>query len=52
MLASDKSSYLVFTPELRKGAHILSIEFINDLNLKDLEQDRNVLLGDVEIIYF
>lgn len=37
-------------PEIRPGSHTLEVEFTNDLHKPELGQDRNVFLGDVEVI--
>jgi len=50
-LIEDKWTSLIFTPEISKGEHILSVEFTNDIYIPELKQDRNVFLGDLEVIY-
>lgn len=40
----------VFPVSAAPGQHILSVEFVNDYSRPDLGQDRNVELGNVEII--
>jgi len=50
-LIEDKWTSLIFTPEISKGEHILSVEFTNDIYIPELRQDRNVFLGDLEVIY-
>ena len=39
------------SPDLSVGEHVLTVEFTNDLHKPELRQDRNVFLGDVEVIY-
>jgi len=51
LLLEDTWTSLDFTPEITKGEHEVSVEFINDFNNPELGQDRNVFLGDLEIIY-
>ncbi|MFC2169495.1 O-antigen ligase family protein [Acidobacteriota bacterium] len=51
MLSEEEWISLVFTPEMDEGEHVLSVEFINDVNRPDLGQDRNFRLGDLEVIY-
>lgn len=51
LLTENKWTSLVFSPEITEGEHILSVEFINDFNNLELGQDRNVFLGDLEVIY-
>jgi hypothetical protein len=51
LLDEDQWSSLVFTPEIPEGEHTLSVEFINDFSNPDVGQDRNVILGDLEVIY-
>lgn len=51
LLTEDNWTSLVFTPEISESEHVLSVEFINDFNNRDLGQDRSVFLGDLEIIY-
>jgi O-antigen ligase len=50
MLTTDQWQSLVLAPELRPGEHVLSVEFTNDFYAPDIGQDRNVLLGDLEVI--
>ena len=49
-LLEDEWISLILTPELSKGEHVLSVEFINDANEPELGENRNVFLGDLEII--
>jgi 1,4-dihydroxy-2-naphthoate octaprenyltransferase len=42
---------LVFTPRIKAGEHTLSVEFTNDYYDKKTGADRNILLGDLEILY-
>jgi len=51
VLTEEDWTSLVFTPDIKKGEHILSVEFINDFCKRELGQDRNVFLGDLEVIY-
>jgi hypothetical protein len=51
MLLSDDWSSLIFEPEVSAGEHVLSIELTNDFYEPELGQDRNVILGDLEVIY-
>ncbi len=51
MLTLEEWTPLLLTPEITPGAHTLEVEFTNDLHKPELHQDRNVFLGDVEIIY-
>jgi O-antigen ligase len=50
MLTREGWTALVFEPALQPGAHVLSVEFNNDVFTPDRKQDRNVFLGDLEII--
>jgi hypothetical protein len=51
MLSEDGWTSIVFAPRIGKGVHELSVEYINDFYLRKKGQDRNVFLGDIEIIY-
>jgi O-antigen ligase len=51
MLTEERWTPLFFQPEISAGDHILAVEFTNDLNNPKLGQDRNVFLGDLEVIY-
>ncbi len=51
MINSDGLSSLAFTPGITQGEHVLSVEFINDIHVQKLNQDRNLILGDLEIVY-
>jgi hypothetical protein len=51
MINSDGWSSLVFRPDVSAGEHMLSVEFINDIYEPNLKQNRNVYLGNLEIIY-
>jgi O-antigen ligase len=42
---------LVFEAPAEEGENVLSVEFTNDVRMASLRQDRNVFLGDVEILY-
>ncbi|MGQ9673680.1 MAG: O-antigen ligase family protein [Candidatus Aminicenantales bacterium] len=53
MLTREEWTPLVLNalkPEIRAGSHTLEVEFTNDLHKPELRQDRNVFLGDVEVI--
>jgi len=50
MLTHEGWSTLVLGPDIAAGEHVLSVELTNDVFTKDKTQDRNVLLGDLEII--
>lgn len=47
----EKWTSLVFVSEDHKGDCVLSVEFTNDVYDADLGQDRNLFLGDVQLIY-
>jgi hypothetical protein len=42
--------YLFFTQAMARGEHRLTVEFINDISDTQTKQDRNVFLGDLDII--
>jgi len=44
-------SVIVFTPRLKAGKHTLSVEYTNDYYDKKTGADRNILLGDLEVLY-
>jgi len=50
MLTKDGWTTLVFEPDIGAGEHVLSVQFANDIYNPDKSQDRNVLLGDLEVI--
>ena len=50
MLLRKGWTSLVFEPFLVPGDHILSVQFINDFHWIQTKEDRNVYLGDLEII--
>jgi len=50
-LVEEEWRSLIFSPEISPGAHVLSVEFINDFYVPKLGEDRNVFLGDLEIIH-
>jgi O-antigen ligase len=52
MLNEDGWTQLVFRPPLKQGWHTLSVEFTNAFYDPEQNQDRNLFLGDVEIITF
>ena len=51
MLMREDWTPFVLKPKISPGTHILEVEFTNDLHKPELRQDRNVFLGDVEVIY-
>jgi len=51
MLTKNGWSTLIFTPDSFKGRHEISLEFINNFRDKKQNQDRNLILGDIELIY-
>jgi hypothetical protein len=51
LLTEDQWTSLVFSPEISEGEHVLSVEFINDFSNPAVGRDRNVFLGDLEIVY-
>jgi len=51
VLSADDWIPLVFSPEISGGEHILNVEFTNDLQNQQLGQDRDLFLGDLEVIY-
>lgn len=51
IITEDNWIPLVFAVEISKGEHVLSIEFTNDFYVPEKGQDRNVFLGDLEIVY-
>jgi O-antigen ligase len=50
MLDQDGWLSLILQAEINEGDHILSVEFTNDIHDPKKGQDRNVFLGDVEIL--
>jgi hypothetical protein len=52
MLTEENWVSIILKPLVSEGNHSLSVEFINDFNDKKTKQDRNVFLGDLDIIYF
>ncbi len=51
MLEEETWRPLVFSPlETGPGYHVISVEFLNDLYAPDRRQDRNLFLGDLEVI--
>jgi hypothetical protein len=50
MLIRDGWTTLAFEPDIGAGEHVLSIQFGNDIYVPAKSQDRNVLLGDLEVI--
>ncbi|MBN2435239.1 MAG: O-antigen ligase family protein [Spirochaetes bacterium] len=51
MLNEEGWRSIVFIQELSRGKHIFSVEYINDFHDIQKELDRNILLGDLEIVY-
>jgi hypothetical protein len=51
MLDSEDWKPLIFTHKICKGNHLLSVEFINDFYNPKLKLDRNVYLGNLDVIY-
>ncbi len=51
VLSEDDWTSLVFTPDINVGEHVLSVEFTNDFNKPEVKQDRNVFLGNLDILY-
>ena len=51
VITEEDWSCIIFTPDISSGYHDLSVEFINDLYNPELDQDRNVFLGDLDILY-
>jgi hypothetical protein len=49
-LLEDDWAVLILTPDISKGEHVLSVEFINDISEPESGKDRNVFLGDLEVI--
>lgn len=52
MLTDENWASIVLRPPVNAGIHSLSVEFSNDFNDRETKQDRNVLLGDLDIVYF
>ena len=50
MLASEDWTSLILEPAAGPGEHELSVEFTNDLYDPAAGRDRNVFLGDLEVI--
>lgn len=50
MLVSESWQHLILRPGMIKGEHTLSVEFINDFWNREKNQDRNVILGALDII--
>jgi hypothetical protein len=50
-LDEEKWTSLVFFPEQHEKNNVLSVEFTNDVYNADLGQDRNLFMGDLEVIY-
>lgn len=51
MLVGEDFAPLILTPAAGEGEHVVSVEFINDISVPTLGQDRNVYLGDLEILH-
>ncbi len=50
VITEEDWTSLVFKIQGEEGENVLSVEFMNDIYRPDLRQDRNVFLGDVEIL--
>lgn len=50
IINEEKWIPLILTPEIGAGEHVLSVEYTNDLYVQELGQDRNVFLGNLDII--
>jgi O-antigen ligase len=50
MLTTDDWESLVLPPKMKPGEHVLSVEFTNDFHEPGIGQDRNVFLGDLEVV--
>lgn len=51
LIAEEGWTTVVLKARIARGEHVFSVEFINDFNDKKRKQDRNVFLGDLEIVY-
>jgi len=51
VIAQEGWTPVVFEARAEEGENVLSVEFSNDVYRPDMGQDRNVFLGDVEILY-
>ena len=51
VIAQEGWTQVVFEARAEEGENVLSVEFSNDVYRPDMGQDRNVFLGDVEILY-
>lgn len=51
MLNEENWTPLIFTRDINMGEHTLSVEFTNDYYVPEKGQDRNVSLGELDIIY-
>ena len=51
MLNEGDWTSLVFARDIKEGEHVLSVEFTNDFYDARKGLDRNVILGEVELIY-
>jgi O-antigen ligase len=51
LVGAGEMTPFIFSPELSTGEHILSVEFENDYCDPKSGQDRNVFLGNLDVIY-
>jgi O-antigen ligase len=51
MVNEDEWTPLYIPLALEKGDHVLSVEYLNDFTAAERGQDRNLSLGDLELIY-
>jgi len=51
MLTEENWISLIFTAAISRGEHSMSVEFTNDFYVPGKGQDRNVYLGDLDILY-
>jgi len=50
VIAEEGWTSVVFEALAEEGENVLSVEFTNDVYRPDLGQDRNVFLGETEIL--
>lgn len=51
MLDEENRTSLILRPDINVGEHVLSIEYTNDIYDPRTGQDRNVFLGDLDLLY-
>jgi hypothetical protein len=51
VIAEEGWTSVIFEARAEEGENVLSVEFTNDVYRPDMGQDRNVFLGEVEILY-